>query len=462
MTTAITTSCGRGDCIETEKVSDINALESESGVIATLIQHPDYVLFSEDYLFPEHFTNAENKCVYMAIRNMAQNKGVFNADPYNIISYLNSSNATKEYANILTVDKLNELRDMSYILCRHTPEEYNMLCDNVVDAAFRRKAFMVLDQCQGFCRSSETPNLGQQIYNAIDGVIGEFSYANDIPKFKDVIDDCWEEIKSRQSGEYAGIPFKFKTLNQYATIEPGELFLFAAGPKEGKSIMLLNCAVDLLKKDLSVLYLDSELGTRLFTARLLSHLSGVEYRRLTSGNYTEEEAQRIDEQREWLKTRKLTHIYMPIFDTQSVYSAAKKVKHSPEGLDVLIVDYFKASGQNDAFATYQELGRFVDMVKNNLAGGMKICALGAVQTTSSGKIADSAKISRNASTIAIMENKTPEEIEADGPECGNKKLRVVLNRNGMQHAEGEYISLNFNGNLISFEEAKQAIPQMPY
>lgn len=36
-------------------------------------------------------------------------------------------------------------------------------------------------------------------------------------------------------------------------------------------MMLLNCAIDLLKQDLAVLYLDSELNTRLFTARVLGY-----------------------------------------------------------------------------------------------------------------------------------------------------------------------------------------------
>lgn len=62
-------------------------------------------------------------------------------------------------------------------------------------------------------------------------------------------------------------------------------------------MMLLNCAVDLMKKNLAVLYLDSELNTRMFTARILAHIAKVEYKRLTSGNYNEEEAARIDEAR---------------------------------------------------------------------------------------------------------------------------------------------------------------------
>lgn len=93
---------------------------------------------------------------------------------------------------------------------------------------------------------------------------------------------------------------------------------------------------------------------------------------------------------------------------------------------------------------------------------MGICGIGAAQATETGKVADSKKIGRNASTIALIQDKTPEEIEEDGIECGNKKLRILLNRNGMQHASGEYIDLKFDGNHILYEEAKQHIPQAPY
>ncbi len=350
---------------------------------------------------------------------------------------------------------------MSDILARNTVEEYKLLVSNVMDAAFRRDTYRRLEECQQLCCDRSEENVEQKIYDIIDDVMTEFSTANEIPPYKDVVDDCWNEILSRQNSGFAGIPFKFPLLNEYATIEPGELFIFAAEAKQGKSMMLLNCAVDLLKRDLAVLYLDSELNTRLFTARILAHLSGVEYKRLTSGNYTTEEADRITAAKEWLKTRKFTHIYIPMFDQQTIYTAVKKVKHT-QGLDVLIVDYFKGSGEGDAFDSYQELGRFVDCVKNKICGDMGICGIGAAQATSTGKVADSAKIGRNASTIAVITDKTPEETEADGAECGNKKLRVILNRNGMQHAPGEYIDLFFDGNRVLYEQAKQHIPQTPY
>ena len=183
-------------------------------------------------------------------------------------------------------------------------------------------------------------------------------------------------------------------------------------------------------------------------------MTQIDYKRLTSGSYSPEEKEEIDAAIERVKQCNFTHIYMPMFDKQNIYTTVKKVSYT-QGIDVLIIDYFKSTGSGDAFNTYQELGSLVDTIKNRICGDMNIAGLGAAQATSTGKLADSAKIARNASTIAMLSDKTLEEIEDDGPECGNKKLKVVLNRNGMQHKKGEYIDLEFNGNKISIEEAKK-------
>jgi len=438
---------------------DMARIDCEAGIIATLIRHPDYSYYSEN-LLPNHFTNKENRCIYQAICSLAKD-GISTIDPYNIIQVLSSSEATRRYAEDINEEQLYTFIENSDSICRNSVEEYKMLVKGVLDAAFRRDTYEQLKECQRICIQGDNDNIGPKIYKMLDDVMMEFSTKNEVPPYKDVVDKCWEEIKGRQGVGYAGIPFKFPALNEYATIERGELFIFGAEQKQGKSMMLLNCAVDLLKQDYAVLYLDSELNTRLFTARILAHLSGVEYKRLTSGNYTDEEEQRILSAKEWLKTRKFTHIYIPMFDQQSIYTAVNKVKHT-QGLDVLIVDYFKGRGEGDAFDSYQELGRFVDMVKNQICGDMNIAGIGAAQATVTGKLADSAKIARNASTIAMITDKTPEEIEADGAECGNKKLRVTVNRNGMQMTQDEYIDLRFDGNHILYEQAKQHIPQTPF
>ena len=62
----------------------------------------------------------------------------------------------------------------------------------------------------------------------------------------------------------------------------------------------------------------------------------------------------------------------------------------------------------------------------------------------------------------MLQSKTQEEMEADGVACGNKKLVVKFNRNGEQMADGEYIDMAFDGNVISYEEAQQHTTILPY
>ena len=357
------------------------------------------------------------------------------------------------------LEAIHELIDVSNLIARNSAEDYMLVAENIVEAAFRRTVQKKLTRCAGLCGNMSV-DIRQEIYT-LDSAMMEFATTNDVPQFKDVVEGIWNEIEQRQDGA-SGIPFKFPALNQYATIDRGELFLFAASAKKGKSIMLLNCAVDLMRRGIKALYLDSELSDKMFTPRMIAHLTDIEFSRIRSGRYSEEERQRILLAVRWLKEQNtFTHKYIPLFDEHSVYTITKRVSHT-QGLDVLIVDYFKGSGDGDAFGTYQELGRFVDLVKNGICGDMDIAGIGAAQATTTGKVAESDKINRNASTIALILDKSPEEIEADGADCGNKKLRVVLNRNGGQMQDDEYIDLDFQGNKIMYTEAKQHIVSEPF
>lgn len=446
-------------------VNDINSVGSEAGILATLVHNPE-LYFSVDNLLPNHFSNSENRLLFAAISDLIQS-GVIQIDAYNIIQDLNSNDATRRMAADLTIDKVSEFIDNSDIIARRTAEEYRKLADIIINTAMRRDMFRALRECEDACLNDSIEDIGRIVSDSIDDVISGYAYNEDLYEMSEIIDSIWDDIELRQQGKNASIPFKFPTLNTFVEIEPGELVVLAAPAKGAKSMFMLNEAVDLCLKGKSVLYIDSELSDRLFTIRLLSHLTGIEFRRVKSGNYNAEEARLIAEKKELIKTLRFYHVYMPIFEQQAIYTTVKKVNHKLGNmdagkLDILIVDYLKSSGDTDAYATYAELGRLADLIKNDIAGAMGISALAAAQLTSTGKLADSAKIARNASTILLLEDKSSDEVEADGPECGNKKLVVKLNRNGMQHVDGEYIDILFDGDKISLEEAKQHIPDIPY
>ena len=353
------------------RVDDINSIESESGIIASLIHNPELSFYSEN-LLPNHFTNKQNRIIYAAICELAR-RSIKKVDPYNILECLNASEATRKLADGLTVESLNELVEMSEILARSSVEEYKMLVSNVLDAAFRRDTYSVLKECQSMCLNMGESDIQKKIYDSVDQVMSEYTDMDDVPLFGDVVDELWAEIEAHQDGKEAGIPFKFPTLNEYVTLERGELIVVGAPAKGAKSMFMMNEAVDVLRRGKSIVYIDSELSSRLFLCRMVSHLTGIEFGRVRTGRYTPEEANMIYEARQWIKEQRFIHKYMPIFNKQAIYTLVKKVYHKFDGLDLLIVDYLKPTGSStEAYNVYSELGILVDMI--NISHPAQRCA----------------------------------------------------------------------------------------
>ena len=124
---------------------DMARVESEAGIIATLIHHPDFSYYSEQ-LLPNHFTNEENRYIYQAICSLARD-GIERIDPYNIIQALTAKEATRRFADELSIDQLYTLMENSENISRNTVEEYKLLVNNVMDAAFRRDTYQQLKEC---------------------------------------------------------------------------------------------------------------------------------------------------------------------------------------------------------------------------------------------------------------------------------------------------------------------------
>lgn len=418
-----------------------------------MIHHPDYYFRSEN-LLPKHFTNDANRYCYEAISELAR-RNAQTIDPYNIRQVLCASEKTKPYLDTLTIEKLNEFMDVSDDIARNTYEEYEILVGNVLDCAFRRDACNCLDKCIKKCKDLSIEDVQKTIYDNIDKVMTDYSSINTMPLYADIVESTWEHIKARQRGETNAISFPFKLLNEYVVLEPGECVCFTGGPKAGKSAMLLTITVSMLKKGKSVLYVDSEISDELFTMRILSHLTGIQFWKIRNGvELTKEEEELIREQIDWLKHQKFIHIYMPVLKADPLYITAKKAKHQI-GIDCIVVDYLKADSTKDAaFEVYADLGNVSDVLKNKIAGEMGIAALTAAQSTATGKIADSSRIARSMSTVVSISDKELIEIEEDGTGA-TKKLRVVYNRNGAQMLEDEYIDMVFDGSTCKYTQAEK-------
>lgn len=428
--------------------------QAEAGVIATLVYHPEFILHT-DYLRPSYFYNVENGCIYWAVEQLYKN-GVETIDALNITNMLNSDKAVKKKIEEYNLSDMQKFISACQYACRNTLEEYKLLVNNVVTMSFKRSLNRAVTEIQSFCFNSECDlaKLNALVNDKINKLTEQYMVSNEIELFGSKVDGLWDEIKSRvtDNGIY-GIPSKFPTLTNYFTYEQGELVLLKARMKRGKSAFFLNEAIHKLKSGVPTLYIDTEMQDRLFFERMLANLTGIEVKRIKTGRYTEEEGKLIEKTNEWIKKQPFVHMYLPQTTDDEIYAINKILKYKM-GLEFLIYDYIKSDNASSS-DNANILGQKTDFLKNRIAGELNLAVLAGTQLGRTNMVADSDKIERYISTSVLWREKTVEELQNDGLDCGNFAMTVDLNRNGESMQEDEYISMAFDGNRMRIEEAKK-------
>lgn len=438
-------------------IAELSDIQSESGIIGTLIYHPEFVLHT-DYLQPGYFYGVENGCIYWAIQELYK-EGISNIDAYNVSNKLQSNKAVSKTVEKYNLPSVQEFIELYKETARHTIEEYKMLADNIITLAFKRDLVKTLNQLSSDCflKDYELDKLSNVVYGELDKLTQKYVTTTDVGTLGQSIDDIWNEIVSRRTsdGTY-GIPSKYKSFIDFYTYEPGELVVIQAKYKQGKSVFLMNEAVHKLKNGVPTLVVDSEMPTRLYTERLISHLTGIEMKRIKNGNYSDDEKKIIEHWISWLKEQPFVHIYDPQMTNEKLYSICKMLKHKMN-LSFVVFDYLK-SNETSTSDNYNVLGAKCDFLKNNIAGELDLAVLAACQLNRNGEVADSIKINRYLSVGIRWEYKTQEMIAKDGLKCGNAFAKIYVNRLGRQMQEdddNDYIDFIFDGDKMTIVEAQQ-------
>lgn len=445
-------------------IAELSDIQSESGVIGTLIYHPEFISHT-DYLKPNHFFGTENGCIYWSIQELYK-EGITNIDAYNISNKMQSHRGVQKTIEKYNLPSVQEFVELYKEAARHTLEEYQMLAENIITLAFKRDLIKTLNQISANCYKPEftLDKLSSSVYSELDKLTQQYIVTNEIHTVGDDIDNIWNDIVSRRTSDgMYGIPSKFPSFIDYFTYEPGELVVIQAKYKQGKSVFLMNEVVHKLKNGVPTLVVDSEMPTRLYTERLLSHLTGIEMKHIKNGRYSEEEAEIIQKWIAWLKEQPFVHIYNPNLTMERLYSICKMLQNKID-LGFVVYDYLK-SNETSSSDNYNLLGAKCDFLKNNIAGELDIPVLAACQLNRNGEVADSMKINRYLSVGIKWEYKTQEMIAKDGMQCGNAFAKIYVNRLGRQMQEDDdddYIDFVFSGDTMTIVEAEQHYRQDDY
>lgn len=438
-------------------IAELSNIQSEGGVIGSLIYHPEFITHT-DYLKPNYFYGKENGCIYWAIQELYKD-GITNIDAYNISNKLQSHHGVQKTIEKYNLPSVQEFVELYKGAARNTLEEYKMLAENIVTLAFKRDLIKTLNQISADCYKPDftLEKLSSSVYSELDKLTQKYIVTTEIHTLGNDIENIWDDIVSRRTADgMYGIPSKFPSFVDYFTYEPGELVVIQAKYKQGKSVFLMNEVVHKLKNGVPTLVVDSEMPTRLYTERLLSHLTGIDMKRIKNGRYNDEEADVIQSCITWLKEQPFVHIYNPNLTMERLYSICKMLQNKI-GLGFVVYDYLK-SNEISSSDNYNLLGAKCDFLKNNIAGELDIPVLAACQLNRNGEVADSMKINRYLSTGIKWEYKTQEMIAKDGMQCGNAFAKIYVNRLGKQMDESDdddYIDFVFSGDTMTIVEAEQ-------
>lgn len=449
------------DILRYEKLHDIKLPKddtSEIGVVGTILMHPEYIYKSE-YLKSNHFYNRELASIYYIINNL-KDKGIKDIDNFLIINEIEGNlslkNAIKQYDEINK--DINGWLDKLKLVSRDDLESYELMSKKIVSNAFKRDSYIKLREMgNSVLESSEDINkLNFKIQNDITKFADNYIVNMDIQLIGEKADKLWDSILSkRNESGFAGIPSKYKSLNEYFTYENGELIVIGGRAKSGKSMFFLNEAIHKVENGVPTAIFDTEMNDELWFLRYLALKTGIDIKVIKDGNYSLKESKLIEEAKEWIQNKPLVHIYDTEWTKDKIYMRAKELKQSIN-LGFLIYDYIKvdeASGTDSK--EHNILGDMTNFLKNKIGGALDIPVLsGGQMSPKEQRLADSDKINRYASTIAYWIAKSKEEYIKDGADSGNYKLFIDYNRNGSQMEEDEYLNFCFYGNKAKIEQAK--------
>lgn len=290
----------------------------------------------------------------------------------------------------------------------------------------------------------------EQIIDHVDKIYSEnvklTSSKNDPKRLNSNIIELIEERAKNPLSEI-GLMTPYRVFNQkFGGLRPGNIYAFAARPKNNKSTLLVDMAIKgtILNPKCKALILDTEMTTQEVEFRTVSAISQIPMWYLETGNWIKkpEYKNAWAEAKNKIKVDKpVDHLNVSGRPIQELCSLIRRWYHknidAENGEQAIIVyDYIKLTGESDADKKeYQLIGDKINTLKE-LSLELSVPVLTACQLNRDADrgMYDSAAISQSdrltwfASFVAIFRKKTMEEIALHGPNFGTHIMKPLVYR----------------------------------
>lgn len=149
------------------------------------------------------------------------------------------------------------------------------------------------------------------------------------------------EKLATKKGDITGIPTGFYDFDKITSgFHPNQLLIIAARPGMGKTAFALNMATNIaIQSRKSVAIFNMEMGAEQLATRMLSSVGQVEGSKLKTGNLENSDWKKINEAVSRLSNTRLFIDDNAGQTVADIRAKCRRLKNSPQGLDIVIIDY---------------------------------------------------------------------------------------------------------------------------
>lgn len=199
--------------------------------------------------------------------------------------------------------------------------------------------------------------LNEQLYRlSDDSTSSELSEA--IADYLNLIEErkVVSEENAKDANGLQGVPMMIPTLNKITTgLLPGQLITVGARTGVGKSVFAINSAVAACEANKSVQFFSLEMSEVEIQDRIIASMSGIPMNDLKQGKVSDEDRETLRETSERVSHMKLLIETEPKITVDAIRAKALRRAQSPQGLDLIIIDYLQLITPVGNFSSRQEI-----------------------------------------------------------------------------------------------------------
>ena len=287
-------------------------------------------------LTSDMFYEKKHKAIYDALF-LLRNKDV----PVDLTTI---SNELENEGNLSTAGGIDYLTEILEAVATPANIDHyiNIIYEKYILRTLINKSSTIIEEC--YDEQGDVVGIVENAEKSILAVNAD-RMVKDIKPIQEILVKSQEQLEflAKNGGEVTGIPTGFYDLDAKTTgLHENELIIIAGRPGMGKSAIAINMATNMaINAKKTVALFNLEMGAVQINNRMISSVGQIDSIKLRTGRMDTTDWKKFNEAYSLLAETKLFIDDTPGITVSEIRSKCRRLKNSPSGLDVIIIDYLQ-------------------------------------------------------------------------------------------------------------------------